>query len=355
MRGSPQGCCRWPSKCWTTSARRTLRGSGGCAATEDFLQGHDLSGLEGCYGSVWAPLAAGLLLAAYKGKPDPAVWSSGVWLEKRGIWPIDELEAKLAVAAEFGAKTFFVPKGENIEKSRQWVESKGLPLDIQAIAVAEAKPRGALRQYLARLHLRPARDDPKAERAGYYLDRLTPQDAQQYYLDDILPDVATDCRRKLDESWPCRAIAALITTVSGGTELIDLAVRVLRPPKCLALYSDMFETAARQVKERIEAGRSGPACEVRLKNFHARQFDPMVMEFRKCLDEFTCGIPPEQIAIDLTPGMKTITLALFHLASRRSHLVYWDKDTHGPTNRPIPFSEVPLHWTAGDLGPWGQP
>ena len=109
------------------------------------------------------------------------------------------------------------------------------------------------------------------------------------------------------------------------------------------------------MKERIEADRSGPHCDVRLEEFHARQFDPMMEEFRTYLDEFTCGIPAEQIAIDLTPGTKTITLALFHLASRGSHLVYWDKDTHGPTNRPIPFSEVPLHWTAGDLGPWKRP
>jgi hypothetical protein len=310
--------------------------------------------MEGDYASVWAPLAAGLLLAAYKGKPDPAVWSSGVWLAKKGIQPINELEAKLTVAADFGAKTFFVPEPD-VENAGSIATSRKIPLKILAIIAGKPSPNDALRDYRARLHLRPARNDPKTERAAYYLDRPTPQDAQQYYLDDILSDVAADCCRRLDESWPCRTIAALITTVSGGTELIDLAVRVLRPPKCLALYSDRFETAARQVKERIEADRSGPACEVRLEKFHARQFDPMVMEFRACLDRFTCGIPPAQIVIDLTPGMKTITLALFHLASQRSHLVYWDKDTHGPTNRAIPFSEVPLHWTAGDLGPWGQP
>ncbi len=78
--------------------------------TEDFLQSHDLSALDGSYGSVWAPLAAGLLLAASQGKPDPAVWSSGAWLAGKGTQPIDELEAKLAVAAEFGAESFFLPE-----------------------------------------------------------------------------------------------------------------------------------------------------------------------------------------------------------------------------------------------------
>ena len=129
---------------------------------------------------------------------------------------------------------------------------------------------------------------------------------------------------------------------------------MLRPAKCLALYADKFKDAARQVKARLDADRSGPACEVRLKEFHAGQFDPMIAEFRSDLDEFTRGIRPEEIAIDLTPGSKTMTLVLFHLAPGGSHLVYWDKDTDGPTNRPSPFSEVPLHWTAGDLGQWVQ-
>ena len=326
------------------------------AATEDFLQRHDLSGLEGDdrdYGSVWVPLAAGLLLAAYKGKPDPAVWSSGAWLAGKGIQPIAELEAKLEVAVKFGAKTFFVPE-PNVKSAQSIVDSGGIPLEILPTIAGKPSPNDALRQYRARLHMRPARDDPQDERAGYYLARPTLQDAQQYYLEDILRDVADDCRRKFDGSWPGRSITALITTVSAGAELIDLAVRVLRPRECLALYSDLFKEAARQVKERIEADRSGPACEVRLKEFRAGQFGPMVAEIRKHLDEFTCLFPRAQIAIDLTPGLKTITLALFRLAPQGSHLVYWDADKHRPTNRAIPFSEVPLHWAAGDHGPWGR-
>ena len=186
------------------------------------LDEHDLSELEGDYGSVWAPLAAGLLLAAWNGKPDPTIWASGAWKDNQGVLPVDSLEAKLTLAAEFGAKMFFVP-ATNLKDARQY--AKRLPCFHVCAIAEERRPTDILRDYRVQLRLRPAPDDPKEERRAYYLDRPTLQDAQQYYLEDILPDVVKDCCRKLDESWPRRSIAALVTTVSGGTELIDLAVR----------------------------------------------------------------------------------------------------------------------------------
>jgi hypothetical protein len=104
--------------------------------------------------SAWAPLAAGLLLAADGLGPRPGVWANGAWDSARGLRPIDGLEPKLALAAEWGAESFFVPVWQ-IDEAERALRDLGLerprpaPLAAPAeLSDARAAARLALAAYL---------------------------------------------------------------------------------------------------------------------------------------------------------------------------------------------------------------
>ena len=159
----------------TLRKTENLPGSWGLApGPRGLLEEHDLSGLPGDYGSAWAPLAAGLLLASWHGRPDTTVWASGAWADGQGILPVKGLDAKLAVAAEFGAKTFFVPQMQR-EEAQRLAAAQG-KMTIAPLASAQPNPRKAFQEYWSRLEVPPGRDAARALRKGYYL-RL-PDDAR---------------------------------------------------------------------------------------------------------------------------------------------------------------------------------
>lgn len=59
--------------------------------------------------SGWASLAAGLLVAAQGGTPDPEVWATAGWDDSAGFMPVDLLKPKLDLAAELGARVSQTP------------------------------------------------------------------------------------------------------------------------------------------------------------------------------------------------------------------------------------------------------
>ena len=106
------------------------------------------------------------------------VWASGAWADGQGILPVKGLDAKLAVAAEFGAKTFFVPQ---MQRDKGPAVGRGTRQDDDcAVALAQPNPRKAFQEYWLRLEVPPGRDAARALRKGYYL-RL-PDDARATIL-----------------------------------------------------------------------------------------------------------------------------------------------------------------------------
>ncbi len=329
-------------------------------ASDGLLDGPGQPCLEGKYPSAWAPLAAGLLLAAGHGKPDPTVWATGAWDLEHGIQPIDGLKQKLAIAAdEFGAKTFYVPE-QNLGDAKR----VSLGIDVRAIAVATRRPpspRDALRDYLVRFRLRPTSRPPEElgervqwekECSAYFLSRPDEGEARAFYFDTILPEV----RRSLSAKSPVPQVTRLATIVSKGYWLVDLALGLVRPlhfqpgdplMEVLLLHDAEMESTAKDIQSRINAQSEMHHSKATCYKFKGATFAALNEEFRDCLRGF-CGGAPYQLAIDLTAGRRNLNLALHAAAPRGCHVFVCQGDFDRESGRPKPFTEDVDSWNVGD-------
>jgi hypothetical protein len=109
------------------------------------------------FGSGWAALAGGLLLAREGLATDPDIWASGAWGEN-GLAGVTGLPAKLSLAVRWGAREFYLPAWLH-PAARRWLDRRGMTgLRLGNLyAVSASRPREALGDYLSRLGVRPER------------------------------------------------------------------------------------------------------------------------------------------------------------------------------------------------------
>ena len=332
-----------------------LSGAWGLApAPRGLLDGLDLSRLPGNYGSAWAPLAAGLMLASWQGQPDTTVWASGAWAQGQGVLPVNGLKDKLAVAAEFGARTFFVPQMQLEEARRfaaQLAEAQGSAaagdtLEVAPLVSADPQPRIAFREYWSRLGVPPGPEAEQPLRAAYYL-RLTDDDrARRYYIENILADVRQDLAAAAGSSQATH----LVTIVSKAHGLVDLALGALRPTACLLLHDREMAADSAELQRRINAQGAAPDGKARCGEFRAEKHHDLVRELRSLIAQFSQDLPPERLVIDLTGGQRAMNLALYDAAPAGSYVVCFQAEFDKQTRRPKPFSERPDRWQVGRGG-----
>jgi hypothetical protein len=157
--------------------------------------------------------------------------------------------------------------------------------------------------------------DPEAARArffddanGYHrllTDRGERGRASAYYRDELLGPIADRCRGQLPRDWPDHP--RLVTFLSGTSELVELAARIHRPGRVLLLCTPETESHQARAAEQVKAA-AGTKCEVAC--------------LKVTSDALPGGLPPEALAfardgrpddlvLDLTPGTKAVTLALY--------------------------------------------
>lgn len=112
------------------------------------------------FSSAWAALAPGLEVAATGGHPDPCVWATGCWDCQRGLREVAGLNEKLHLAAEHGAKEFFLPASQQGEAS-QIVAGHGASPSVNPLRMGITEPREVLRPLLARLRACPPHQPTK--------------------------------------------------------------------------------------------------------------------------------------------------------------------------------------------------
>jgi len=299
--------------------------------------------LCGTYDSAFASLAAGLFVAMWRGKPWPNIWCSGAW-GVGGVHPVDGLARKIALAAEWGATCFFVPESQ-LQEARQSVAAQGLAgrLEIAPLKIAQPKLREALADYLWRLEVPPTLQDPKERRQEYFLRIPDEGEAQKYYGRAILPDV-----RKAKDGEAVAALGAthLVSIVSKGFWLVDLAAGVVAPQKCLLLYNRQMRDEAQMIQNRLATGVEigGQRLECQLCEFTGQRRDEMVKEFRQAIDNFLGDQPPSKLVVDLTAGQRIMNLALYDAAPPGCHFLCVQTTTDYKSRRPVPFAEVFHLW-----------
>jgi hypothetical protein len=317
----------------------------------DNRDGLDLSGLHFPAESAWAALAAGLLLALEEGTPHPGVWATGTWLAPGGIGRIDFLDRKLRLAVASGAEAVFLPESQTAEAEKiikvmadefqsnparlaelrrcvpPRARMEGVPrLAIGRLRQGTSRPHAALDEYLARLFQRPLLTDPPATRRAWYCslwERGQQEAARTWFVDALLNEIAAECRQHLLEWCPDERPSALVTIASDSWELMPQISEIVRPDRCLVLYTAekaQQYTRALEVARRLVTER-GAKCEFVPGIFDAtgdffEQFGPMIRSFAN-------GMDPAWLALDLTPGSKEMSLALqFAAPDRENKLLY---------------------------------
>lgn len=307
-------------------------------AEDSLFDGAPAELLEGDYRSAWVPLAGGLLLAAGEVRPRPDVWATGAWSAAAGIVPVEGIEPKLRLAAEFGAAHFFLPQEQTAEAERV-VPSLPVPVNIESLAEARPKPRLAMRRYLSVLGVRAGRHDPKEDRAKSYLRIDDPDERRRYYLDCLAEDIAEFLRNETQpERLTCKH---LVTIASDSPELAYLTHLIFQPHSSLILFTrgannGRFEEFARKAQELLrEKGFNTTRAEIKDGDLCG-----LMRQFRECLESM--ALRPEDgdsLVIDVTPGTKLMSLAWAYVAPANARIVYLQHTLDPNLRKPKPFSE----------------
>jgi hypothetical protein len=329
--GDPEGAVAW--------GLQPALGSG--------QEGLDLSGLDLGFDSAWAPLAAGLLLAGQGILTDPRVWATSSWDPYSGAGRVEGLAAKLELAREYEARHFFLPLPQRHE-AEQWARGNASAPRLGFLRPDEqGRHREVLRPLLSEVGMAPDERAPLETRGRYFA--LLPGDhprAYLYYRETILPEVVQRLRRLREDRWPDWRPSHLVTILSTSEELVPLAAGALAVLHVLVCYTPdggrgRLAAAAERIRADLEA--RGVCCT--LAPF--RDGSPLQIEasLRPHTDAFTAGVAPGNVALDMTPGKKPMTLALARVAPPGSWLVYWRHEQLGD-RRPDPGREEIERWAA---------
>ncbi|MGI6419425.1 MAG: hypothetical protein ACOX1P_27620 [Thermoguttaceae bacterium] len=299
--------------------------------------------------SGWASLAAGLIVAAHGGTPDWRVWATGCWDNRLGVTQVGLLKQKLDMAAEFGAKTVFVPADQAGEAA-----SLVNGIQIGSLRMAERDPGRALAELTLCLEAPPPPPCSDEDEAGfdrcmaYYLrqPRGRPE-TTQYYWSHLLPTVTRRVRRQVLSEYPDWRPTHMATIVSGSPELVLLAARALDVGHCLVLYTPNMDPhgdqtdAMQMVKNLLEA--DGREC---LPD--AFEDSPLLeKQIPEAIRRFGQGQPSESLVLDITPGNKWMTWVADRAMPSGSWRLYIRNDTlTSADRRPRPGSEELRCWRA---------
>lgn len=311
------------------------------ACSDEILCGVDLSKLDGQWDSGWAPLAIGLLLAAWEGKADAKVWASGSWEPSSGIQPVDELEPKAELALSHGAGWFFVPESK-AEALREWAQSQCLRLKIGTLRQNTRDLFEALGEYLERLEMPIGPGAHLKEKRKEHFSRIQDiEAAEQFYRKCVLPDVVEDLRQSL----PSKLLSGdkkLITVVSKGFDLVRLAVQVIQPTACLLLHDEELANQAFDTRDWIL--RERPDCRVTTSLLEQSTGQKLLDAFQSKIKEFAPEARLDELVFDLTAGKKIMSVALYDAAPVGSYVICMESDFESKLRRHVPNTERLHAW-----------
>ncbi len=316
------------------------------AAPKSLLRGLDLSSLDGSWDSAFAPLAAGLLLAAWEGMPDPTLWASGAWQRHQGIRPVEGLEEKLALAADFKAKQFFVPE-EQSKALDNWAKERKLQVEISPLHQNETDLRNktdlrkALGQYFESLEL-PIGKGPhlQKQRADHFLRIRNKDRANKFYKQHILPEVIERIHKQLASQQLLGK--RVITIVSDSFDTIKQVATAMRAKACLLLHDKDMEDKAKKQKQELEGNLKN--CDVVTHLIEGNEHEDLRRAFLNAVNQFASDQRPEELVFDLTSGMRIMNLALYDSVPQNSYLICIQTQFDRGSRRPRPYTEYVHVW-----------
>jgi hypothetical protein len=308
----------------------------------------DLSALGGSLleaDSAWAALAGGLLLARDGLAPSAAVWASAAWDATYGVGRVGGLEAKVDLAAEWGVEHLFVP-AQNQPEASAWRQANGDRPAVRLLLPTNREPAAArvLEPYLEMLGAEPGPTASFEVRSRYYA-RLGRQRADAFYWARLQEEVVQRCCRALPAE--CRP-SHLVTVVSPTASVVAMAPAVLGVGHCLLLHLGELKGSVAEALRQVQAHLEGYRVACQVAGLAGASFLEQRRQAQAAVAAFTAGVPSGELAFDLTPGYKTLSLALEAAAPPGAWLLYCRHEQDGPDRRVVPGTQGYDCWRKGD-------
>jgi hypothetical protein len=286
----------------------------------------DLSRIRFTWSSGFVSLLGGLILANNDGRPDPKTWATGAF-QGGAICRVDGVEAKVRLAAEWGASALYLPSDGIAEVASRHGLRLG-KLDSSA-----TNPIQAMAEYLQDLQVPPGRQEARESRAAYYLRIQNRQRAEEYFRSACLDDISADCHGQLLKLLPDRDYASLVTILDGSSSVALLAVRSVQPKRCLALYTVESDAQRTSFSEqwRSLGHRTDPHFGLIDQNNLPETIRRHVHDFRRN--------SKGKLVFDLTPGTKLMSLTLAAAADRPGDTLIYIGHQQATSKRAIPFTQ----------------
>jgi len=277
--------------------------------------GADFSSLEFTTDSAWAALAAGATVASEHGVTLPDVMVSAAWRREAGtrqgrIGSVDAIAAKLAAAADGGARIVLLPQENSGAVEALAVEHPGRSLTIRYLANSLDTPQRAIADVLRALQSRPTRHTGAefSQRSRYFV-RMPQQDQNTYYRDELLAEIVDDLAPKTRDDPRLAGIDALIVIASPNWGIACLMVGLLDPDRVLLLHDARMK---RDIEPLIASLRSlrregRPERDVRSHEFPPDAAFPGDVEAAVTAFARDCT----RIAVDLTAAYRHYAFTLF--------------------------------------------
>lgn len=335
----------------------------------------DLHELDWPADSGFPAVYEGLRLAVLNGKPDPTVFSSGVWESSRGICPVDgnSLTAKLKLVEELHGRMFFIPSSNasNLELRQEmvddWVTTNGVHIGkLESLA---SSPHEALRALHQTAQVEPECNDPFEVRSRYFTNSPDRALASQFYTNTLCEDVAKQVRNKLPGF--CRAVnptnnrpdwrpELLVTTASRAFELLSVVCELFQPKRLLLFQTDdlkrtriprlrepsIMTSIGCYVAERLNEIKTSFETEYKvipLKEFDTETEQVISSNIKHEL-VYLSETDQQNILFDLTPGFVFFATTFLRLAEPGNRVFQMTTQTDPVTNRACPGTEYPHLW-----------
>ena len=311
-------------------------------AKPDREEAVDLSLLQDSMGtdSAWASLVGGLLLARDGLSADAHVWASVAWNADYGIGSVAGVPAKLDLAAEWNVREIFVPAQNqpDVTKWREGHPQASLKISLLSplsLNNSGSSPGRVLEAYLDLLRVEPSADQSLELKKRFYT-QVGRSRALDFYWKQLLAEAVKNCRTSLPPN--CQP-THLVTVVGLEQSIVAMAALTLRVKHCLLLCTNPEDNrlakCMKQVRERLEA--ENIQCVVQQITSENRQEELAMID--QAVRSFAENVPPDKLACDLTPGFKSLTLALQAIAPRGCWLMYCRHEQQGADNRVKPGTE----------------
>ena len=287
----------------------------------DRLVDVDLSVIPLAVESAWAPLAAGLIVALYGGKPSDGVFATGAWND--GISEVQGIKAKIeaAIALAGVGVHVFVPVA-NFEEAKSCAGKRASVRDLPS---GQASASESLLPYLLALAAPPSKATALLpERCNYANQDFVIADRRarsSYYQRELLADLADELAEKSGSSFGVRRLAL---GLSLNWDVDALLIRALKPSEVLLLGSRESIGLVMALQENLKDHpyiNVGPPLELTDSNAAF------------CCDEIAAWLEKDSLAtaVDITAATKDMSSVLL-IAARRSNarVLYLRHKTRGP-------------------------